>query len=501
MPKPWKKPKGVDDPSGKTFLSKRGYAIVKEGNEDLVDYLKTVLTVTPNVSPGAPGIDKPVSYSVYKENSKKLYMPRAFGMDWFGAPTEDTMHDGEPAPGLVFKGQLRPEQEAPVTAFLEACNDPTRRGGIISMGCACGKTVMGLYIATKLKRKTLVICHKEFLLNQWKERIEMFVPSAKVGLIKAKTIDVQGKDVVMASLQSLAMKEYDPALFDSFGFVICDEAHHLSAEVFCQALPKVSCKYMLGLSATLNRKDGLRKVFEWYLGRPVFETKKRADTQMMIKMIPYYDPNPEYGREVTMWNSAKKKNVPMVPTMITNICSYKPRTDLIIRELKEVIQSDPHRRVLILSDRRNHLKELEKRIVAENIGSVGYYVGGMKEEELQKSQSKHIILATYSMAAEGMDIPCLNTLILGSPISAIEQPIGRIQRQKQSERKCVPLTIDIWDQFSLFMGQGKRRLDFYRKNGYTILDENGNETIEEECTSENVATKKKIDFIEDEDER
>ena len=489
----WQRPKNVATPD-QTFLSRRGYAILKEGNEDLVEYLKQVLTVVPKVNPGAPGAIKPEPFSLYKENSKKLYLPRAFGMDWFGAPSSDAMTEGDEAPGLKFNGTLRHEQELPVSCFLNACQDPTKRGGILSMSCAAGKTVMGLYIACALGRKTLVICHKEFLLNQWKERIEQFVPDAKVGLIKAQVVDTKGKDIVLASLQSLAMKEYDPKLFDAFGTVLADECHHLSAQVFSQALTKVSCKYMLGLSATLDRKDGLRKVFEWFLGRPVYETKKRADSQMIIKMIPYRDPlNPDYSKELLMWNG--KKNVPQ---MINAICSYKPRNDLIIKELKELVK-DPERRVLILSDRRNHLKELEKRIRNDAIASVGYYVGGMKEEELRESQSKHIILATYTMAAEGMDIPQLNALILASPVSAIEQPIGRIQRQKAHERKCIPYTVDIWDQHSLFRGQGKRRCEFYIKNNYTVHGIHVENDLKDDESEEDKNKKLAFQYDSDED--
>jgi superfamily II DNA or RNA helicase len=469
----WKKPKGLFVPS-RTYLSWKGYAIEKEGNEELVEYLKDILTAKPRVHPDAPGKDNVPSFPVYRENSKKFYMPRAFGMDWMGAPTVDVVPEGADCPRLVFRGGLREEQLVPVRMFLEATQDPTKRGGIISVGCGMGKTVMGLYAACQLKKKTLIICHKDFLLNQWRERIEQFVPTARVGLIKAKTVDVADKDIIMASLQSLAMKEYAEDLFHDIGLVIADEAHHLSAEVFSQALPKVSAKIMLGLSATLNRKDGLRKVFEWYLGRPVYELKKRQDAQMIVRMMPFYDAHPDYGRERLLWNG--KRNVPQ---MINAICSYKPRNELIMDTLADVLAKEPGRRTLILSDRRNHLKALDAMIQERGLGSVGYYVGGMKEEALKASEEKDILLATFSMAAEAMDVPCLNTLILASPVSSVEQPIGRIQRQKPHERKYVPLTLDIWDTFSVFQFQGTRRLEFYKKNGYMVegVREEKEETI------------------------
>lgn len=490
-PKGWLKPNELVCPVGDTILSKKGYGILKEGNEELITYLKAYLTVKPKVNPGAPGSNTVRAFPVYRENSTRLYVPKAYGLEWFGPPSKDRLEDGETCPRLKFRGGLRQEQYAPVDAFLAATKDARRLGGIISVGCGFGKTVLGLYLASQIQQKTLVICHKDFLINQWKERIAQYLPEATVGIIKAKRTEVEGKDIVLASLQSLAMKEYDPAVFEGFGFVIADEAHHLSAEVFSQALPKVTTRYMLGLSATLDRKDGLRKVFEWFLGRPVFQLKKRSDAEMVVEMIRYYDPHPDYGRERVFWNG--KKNIPQ---MINAICAYEPRNHRILDALEEILQREPERKVLILSDRRNHLVVLNRMIQERGLGSTGYYVGGMKEEHLKESETKDIILATLSMVSEGFDVPVLNTLVLASPVSSIEQPSGRIQRQKAHERTHIPYTIDLWDNFSIFQGQGKRRLDFYRKQGYHVIGvQEDTDDLEDED-----AAKKQVDFIEDEDD-
>ena len=91
-----------------------------------------------------------------------------------------------------------------------------------------------------LKVKTLVVVHKEFLVNQWKERIAQFLPNAKVGKIQSNVINTKDKDIVIGMLQSISMKEYDESVFSDFGFVIYDECHHLGAEVFSKALLKTS---------------------------------------------------------------------------------------------------------------------------------------------------------------------------------------------------------------------------------------------------------------------
>lgn len=348
-------------------------------------------------------------------------------------------------------------------------------------------TVTALNLASIYKKKTLVICHKEFLLNQWKERIEQFLPKASVGMIKQKTVDVEGKDIVLASLQSLAMKEYPEKIFQSFGFVVIDECHHVAAEVFSQCLPKITARRMLGLSATLKRKDGLTKVFEWYLGKAVFE-KKREDNHLQVLVTRFYDPHPDYGREVKLWNG--KLNF---AKMINQVCDFPPRNEVIVKTLLAVLEKEPDRQVLILSERRNHLVLLEKLLLNNKVTSVGYYIGGMKQEELDTSAKKQVLLGTFQLAQEGMDVPTLNTLILASPVSSIEQAVGRIQRQKQEHRKYKPIVIDMLDEFSIFERQGMKRLAFYRKNKYEVVDK------ETEATEKAVEVKKYA-FIEDPDE-
>jgi superfamily II DNA or RNA helicase len=450
---------------GDTALSQRGYGIEKAGNEALVAALRRELTVTPRT---AADMAPPAPFPLFRESSKKLYVPRAFGLARFGPPAGSTLSAGEDAPGLAFQGDLRAEQREPVEAFLSAAADPAVGGGVINVGCGFGKTACGLFIAAQLGKKTLVICHKEFLMNQWRERIAQFLPGASVGLIKQAKVDVDGRDIVLASLQSLAMRQYPDDLFARFGLVVIDECHHTSAEVFSRALHRVTAPAMLGLSATLDRKDGLRCVFEWFLGAPVFAQARRPEVDMRVRILRYLDEDDAaYREEKKMWGD--KLNT---AAMVTTLCNHKPRTAAMLDALEKAMRAEPGRRALVLSERRAHLKAIEKEVLARGMGSVGYYVGGMNEKALKESEGKDVILATYSMASEGMDIPALNTLLLASPISSIEQSVGRIQRQKPHERTRVPLCIDVWDDFSLFRPQGFRRMAFYKRNGYAFEGRN-----------------------------
>jgi superfamily II DNA or RNA helicase len=445
-------------------LNTRGYSIIKQNYSDTeIQTLKKSLTVKAFVNKdfGAPSNPFPV----YGESKKKLYIPRFYGIKHYGQPTENKLTNPKSV-NLNFIKELRPKQLPIVAKYLDVVAPKNGidngGGGIISVPCGYGKTVLALYIAAKLNVKTLVIVHKGFLLDQWKERIEEFLPNTEIGRIQAKVANIENKDIVIGMLQSISMKEYDESIFKDFGLVIYDECHHLGAEVFSKALLKTNFKYLLGLSATPTRLDGLSKVFEWYLGDIVYSIKKRETENVDVKVIKYYDSDPKYSKVVL--NQMRK---PCMPIMITNITKFNKRLVLVINELKWCLEDG--RKILLLSDRRDHLTELKKEIDKIEGYTAGFYLGGMKACDLEQTEEADVILGTFSMASEGFDCRYpLNTIILASPKSNIEQSVGRILRQEAKHRTKVPLIIDIDDDFSLFARQTIKRIKYYKKNKYNI---------------------------------
>lgn len=321
-------------------------------------------------------------------------------------------------------------------------------------------TIMALYIIAKLKLKTLVIVHKEFLLNQWIEKINEFLPDAKIGKIQGQIIDIEDKDIVIGMLQSLSMKEYPEDTFDSFGFTILDETHHLAAEVFVRSLQKIVTKYILGLSATMERKDGLTKVFKMFIGDIIYKMKRDKDEGVLIKAVKFVTEDEEFNTVEYDFRGNVKYS-----TMISKLCSFNNRTEMIISIIENELKLNNKQQIIVLGQFKNILTYLYKAIEHRNIGTVGYYIGGMKEEQLKKSELKQIIIATYSMAAEGLDIKTLTTLILATPKTDIEQAVGRILREKHEQ----PLVIDIVDNHEVFKKQWDKRKAYYLKNNYKIL--------------------------------
>ena len=449
-----------------TTITRRGYILNKDeiSTNELND-IKQELTVKPYI-PETYKVQE-TKMKVYLESEKKIYVPKYYGLQKFGPCQNINVKSIEI--DVKFHGNLRSDQLEPAKVFLDAANDPIRRGGILNLQCAAGKTVMAIYIACTLSVKTIIIVHKEFLIQQWCERIKEFAPTARIGIVKGKIIDVDDKDFVLASLQSLSMKEYDKSVFNGFGLLIADEAHHLGAEVFSRALQKVTCLYSLGLSATVKRKDGLSKVFIWHLGDIVFSRKQKKSDIIKVNIIRFNDNNINYCEECISYGK------PNLSKMINNICEYRKRVDFVVDNIMEILKLEPDRRILILSDRRNHLSIFMMQLNAKNIYDVGYYYGGMKQDDLKCSENKKIILGTYCMISEGFDVKGLDTLILASPKSDIVQSVGRILREKPEDRKHIPLVIDIVDDFSIFPKQAKKRMSYYKSCKYDI-----NENIKED---------------------
>jgi superfamily II DNA or RNA helicase len=321
-------------------------------------------------------------------------------------------------------------------------------------------TVLSLNIISQIKKKTFIIVHKEFLMNQWIERIGQFLPKARVGKIQGQIIDIDDKDIVIGMLQSLSMKEYPASIFESFGLTIIDEVHHISSEVFSNSLFKLVTKNMLGLSATMNRKDGTTKVFKMFLGDVVFKGKRDEERNVIVRAIEYKVNDENFNNVETDF-----RGKPAYSTMISKLCEYNRRSEFILTVITDMLVENPSQQIMILAHNKNILKYFHDAILHRNIATVGYYVGGMKEHALKETETKKIVIATYAMAAEALDIKTLTTLIMATPKTDIEQSVGRILREKHSN----PVVVDIVDSHDLFKNQWQKRRKFYCKENYKII--------------------------------
>jgi len=618
----------MDDDEIATYIGWKGYTIYKK---NISVQEQQMLRKELNVKPFVPksSLSKPQPFPVYRESKNKIYVPRFYGMEVYGEPDEIRIDDGKKI-NVSFKGELRPKQKPVVEKFMKHIKK--KNSGLLALHTGFGKTIIALNIISKIKLKTLIVVHKEFLLRQWVERIEQFLPDVKVGKIQAKTIDTEGKDIVICMLQSLSMKEYPKDMFREYGFSIYDECfpyktkihtenglinigslyeewknkevlpkilsfnritkkfeykymsyawrkerkdlikikmskrvinctpehkiltkngyieanklkiddliiskydkthidniispvlnedygylkvtsvdyfenkganrckkpyvydievqdnhnfvigsdkeyidgpvvsncHHLGAEVFSKAFYKVVTKYSLGLSATINRKDGLTKVINWFLGDVVCKIERKGEDNVLVKVINYETTDEEFNKVALNFRGQVNYT-----GMIKKICEFNSRSEFILRVLDDLLKGNPNQQVMILAHQKKLLQYLHDAIRHRTIATVGYYVGGMKEKDLKISEGKKVIIATYAMAEEGLDIKSLTTLIMATPKVDVRQSIGRILRQKHNEA----VVVDIVDSHSLFQRHFTKRKTFYRKSKFKVIQTNMN---------------------------
>ena len=234
---------------------------------------------------------------------------------------------------------------------------------------------------------------------------------------------------------------------------------------------------MLALSATPDRKDGLTKVLKWHVGELFYKVdeKKEEDILSKVERYIYGSTNDVYCVEEINFRGKMNSSA-----MINNICRFMPRTYYICKKLME--NYNEGRTIILLSNRREHLTDIEKILRDDyDMDSIGYYIGGMKKEKLKESENKRFILATFSMAAEGLDISTIDTIFFCSPKTDVEQAAGRIRPRPGSTLMIQPKIVDIVDNFSMFSSQAEKRYQFYKlERKYEIDTYNVNENGSEE---------------------
>ena len=447
------------------YLGKKGYTIPKASLEkEDEEFLRKDLFVKPEIHGanfgGAPEV---TPFPVFRENSNKIYLPRFYGMKRYGEPHRSEMQEGDDI-NVRFDKPLRDYQETIVSAYIDyvGCKDGAKNGGgILDVYTGAGKTVMALKIVSLLQKKTLIIVHKEFLMNQWIERIEEYLPSARVGKIQGPVFDVDGKDIVIGMVQTLYDREYPIEAFSCFGLTIIDEVHRIGSEQFSKTLFKTITPYMLGISATVERKDKLTKILYMFIGDIIYSAKRDASDVVDVRGIHYKSNDPEFNEVETDF-----RGMPKYSSMIVKLCDYGPRSDFIIRILRDLITEGPESQIMVLCHNRSLLVYLYDGVVHHNFATIGYYVGGMKQNKLQETEGKQIVLATYAMAAEALDIKTLSTLVMVTPKTDITQSVGRILRMKHAN----PIIVDIIDSHDVFKNQWTQRKRFYKKSNYRIWE-------------------------------
>jgi len=342
-----------------------------------------------------------------------------------------------------FKFDLRPSQKA-VYDEVDDC-------AIINAWVSWGKTFTGLAIAAKLGQKTLVVTHTTTLRAQWEKEVKK-VFGIDAGVIGGGKFNVE-PPIVIGNIQSLYRRVND--IKEVFGTVILDEMHHVSSPTFTRIVDEMPARFKVGLTGTLERKDGRHVVFRDYFGHNVFKPPKE---NYLIPKIDIYKTDIRFiDGSFTPW--AERIND------LTHNEEYVHSVSMIAAKYA----AEGHK-VLVVSDRVHFLKRCANLVGDKAVSITGDMNFEEREEAMQEVRtSKNILFGTQSIFSEGISLNELSCLVLGTPVNnepLLTQLIGRVVRKMDGKRQ--PVIVDINLKGKTASRQANARMGYYIREGYEV---------------------------------
>ena len=345
-----------------------------------------------------------------------------------------------------------PEFKFPLRESQQAVFDEIEDNAIINAWVSWGKTFTGLAIAGKLGQKTLVVTHTVPLRNQWAKEVEK-VYGITPSIIGSGSFDLSGP-VVIGNTQTLYRNL--PAIRKVFGTIILDEMHHVSSPTFSKIIDTNYARYKIGLSGTIERKDGKHVVFRDYFGNTLFKPPKEnfmpPTIHILRSEVRFMDGNrtPWANRVTHLANNDEYRH-----TIAMTAAAYAAKGH----------------KVLVVSDRVHFLKACAELAGERAICVTGEVSHEDRETYLSEIRSgkKDILFGTQAIFSEGISVNNLSCLILGTPINnepLLTQLIGRVIRKEEGKRD--PVVIDIHLKGNTAKKQASNRMGHYMKQGYSI---------------------------------
>ena len=379
----------------------------------------------------------------------------------------DERHAGRPLE-LTFQGELRRDQQVAADALL------AHDTGVLAATTAFGKTVVGAWLIAQRGVSTLVLVHRRQLLDQWVERLSTFLglPDKSIGRIGGGRNTPTGL-LDVAVIQSLVKKGVVDDRVAGYGHLIVDECHHLSAHSFEQVARQAKARFVLGLSATVARKDGHHPIIFMQCG-PI---RHRVNARAQAASRPFEHfalVQPTSFQPVRAPHADKRVEF---QTLYQELVVDDARNRRICADVVESVNAG--RSPLVLTERNDHLDRLERELV-QSVRHLVVLRAGMGKKQRQALSERlaaiprdevRVILATGKYVGEGFDDPRLDTLFLTLPVSwrgTIAQYAGRLHRLYDSKRE-----VRIYDYADLNVPMLARMFDRrcrgYEAVGYTVL--------------------------------
>jgi len=342
-----------------------------------------------------------------------------------------------------FKFTLRPSQQK--------VHDEIQGNAIVNAWVSWGKTITGLAIAKKLGQKTLVVTHTTTLRNQWEKDVEKCF-GIKAGRIGSGSFDTKSP-IVIGNIQSLYRKMDD--IKQVFGTVILDEMHHVSSPTFTRIVDEMPALNKIGLSGTLERKDGRHVVFRDYFGNDVHIPPKENYMTPQIHIIK---------SDIRFLDGAYTPWAERI-----NHLAYNEEYVHSVSMIAAKYAAEGHK-VLVVSDRVAFLKACANLCGDKAVSITGDMELTEREDVMNEiKEDKNILFGTQSIFSEGISLNDLSCLVLGTPINnepLLTQLIGRVIREKEGKRQ--PVIVDIHLKGKTAARQANARLGYYIKQNYEV---------------------------------
>ncbi len=384
------------------------------------------------------------------------------------------IHDSRPVARRIrwtFSGQLRPEQELAVREMMK------HERGVLAAPPGAGKTVMGCALIARHRTATLVLVHRAVLLDQWRQEATSLLGLKKkdIGVWRGKTTTRTGR-LDIAMLPSLARHENPAEVFAQYGLVIVDECHHVPAVSFEALLKACTCRHIVGLTATPQRKDGLERLMHLQCGplrHSLAETREEAVPRVVFVRKSSFQVEPNLGPK------------PPLHEVWQALVEDAGRTEQIASDIWSSMSEG--RSPLVLSDRKAHLEKIEAAVgrlrgAAEvSVFRFSSSDGVKRRREIRAELearaaegSRFVIFATAALVGEGFDLPRLDTLFLAMPLSfkgRLIQYAGRLHRA-HADKTEIRVYDYLDENHPITLAMFRRRAAAYRQMGYRFaIDE------------------------------
>ena len=422
----------------KAVLSNRIYLNVTDAQRDLID--RELTYKIPTYNPLDPPL---IIKNMARVRKEMITIPSG---------REDLIDDDYevvdkrlliPAEFPEFQYELRPSQEEVYYKVDDSC--------IINAWVSWGKTFTALAIAAKLKQKTLVVVHTIALRSQWEKEVEK-VFGIKPSRVGSGKFNIDGP-ITIGNVQTLTRRV--PDIAGEFGTIILDEMHHVSSPTFSKIIDKCRARYKIGLSGTIERKDGKHVVFRDYFSPIVYFPPKEN------YMTPKVD---KIHSEIRFLDGG---SIPWAKKI--NELAYNDEYQHTIAMIASTYAAKGHK-VLVVADRVEFLKNCAKLSGENAIVITGETPHEERPPMMDRiNKDKDILYGTQSIFSEGISLDALSCLVLGTPVNnepLLTQLIGRIIRLK--EGKKTPTIVDINLKGNTARKQANNRSGYYIKQGYKI---------------------------------